>query len=131
MNSEREKLIANSKSPQLCKLNNRQKERERERERERVQMHENKRYQSLYSLSRPYVRLMHNWLDDDANCIIVTIGHKCSPVDSCNCFPRVLGICADRPMTAGENSLTQRCVSTGTFFKKRIFTTMHTLCKVF
>ena len=133
MNSEREKLIANSKSPQLCKLNNRQRERERERERERVQMHENKRYQSLYSLSRPYVRLMHNWLDDDANCIIVTIGHKCSPVDSSNCFPRVLGICADRPMAAGENSLpsnhTQRCVER--FLKKRIFTTMHTLCKVF
>ena len=45
LNSEKEKLIANNKSPQFCKLNNRQ--RERERERERVQMHENKWYQSL------------------------------------------------------------------------------------
>jgi len=136
MNSERETLITNSKSPQLSKLNNRQRERETEREREyRCMKTRGIIFTvsiSVLSLSTIHARLIHNWLDDDGNCIIVTIGHKCSPVDSSNCFPRVLGICTDRPMSAGENSLPskprQRCVcpleyfvSTGMFSKKKYF----------
>ena len=110
----------------------------RERERERVQTHGNKRYQSLYSLSSTiHSRLMDNCLDDDANCIIVTITHECSPVDCSNCFPRVLGICADRPMTVGENSFLPNSHTPPTvcfvknFFQKKVILLLCTHCAKF
>jgi hypothetical protein len=47
-----------------------------------------------------------------------------------------LGICADRPMAAGENSLPSKpphptVCSPRILEKKSHFTTVHTLCKVF
>ena len=55
--SEGEKLIANSKSPQFCKLNNRQRERERERERKEKTCMKTRGI-NLYTLSRNYI---HDW----------------------------------------------------------------------
>jgi len=57
LNSEGEKLIANSKSPQFCKLNNRQRERERERERKEKTCMKTRGI-NLYTLSRNYI---HDW----------------------------------------------------------------------
>jgi hypothetical protein len=53
LNSQGEKLIANSKSPQFCKLNNRQRERERERERKEKTCMKTRGI-NLYTLSRNY-----------------------------------------------------------------------------